>query len=186
MKIIVASTNPVKIASTKQALETLFPDQSFTVQGENPGVDLPAQPLSDGETKRCAIARVIAIHTKVPDADMWVAIEGGVDSTNDEITGATQMDSSAWIVIQDKQGRWGEARTASCPIPQAVADLILSGVELGHANDQIFGMTNSKHDQGMTGIATHGLIDRTAFYVHGLIFALVPFKNPDIYFAGAV
>ena len=182
MKIIVASTNPVKIASTQQALETMFPQQNFVIEGHNPGVDLPAQPMNDGETKRCAIARVQAIHAKMPDADMWVAIEGGVDFSNDAITAERQMDCSAWVVIQDKQGRWGEARTASCPLPKAVADLVAGGMELGHANDHIFNMTNSKHGWGMTGIATHGIIDRTAYYVHALIFALVPFKNPEIYF----
>lgn len=182
MRVIVASTNPTKINSTKQALETMFPDEDFKVEGQNPGIDLPAQPMSDGETKRCAIARVKALAAKVPDADMWVAIEGGVDFTNDAVSDQKQMECMAWIVIEDKNGRWGEARSATCPLPKAVTDLILAGVELGHANDQIFNMTDSKHDIGMTGIATHGLIDRTDYYEHALIFALVPFKNPEIYF----
>lgn len=182
MRVIVASTNPVKISATQHALKAMFPHQEFTVEGHNPGIDLPAQPMSDGETKRCAIARVKALAAKDKDADMWVAIEGGVDITNDDVTKPHQMDTFAWVVVQDKNHRWGEARTATCPVPQTVTDLIQSGMEMGHANDHVFGLQNSKHDQGMTGIATHGLIDRTSYYHQALIFALVPFKNTSLYF----
>lgn len=176
MKIIVASTNPVKINAVKAACEAMFTDVNFTVEGQNPHLDLPDQPFGSKETRNAALARAKAVQVSHPDADMWFAIEGGVEMTNQ------QMDCAAWIVVTDKHGHWGDARTATFPLPQSVADLILSGVEMGLANDQIFGLTNSKQNLGMTGIVTHGVIDRTQYYTHAAILALVPFKNKDIYF----
>lgn len=175
MKIIVASTNPVKINAVKLACEAMFPEVDFSIEGQNPHLDLPDQPFGN-EVKDAAVARVNAVHKEHPQADMWVAIEGGVEMNEQ------QMDCSAWIIITDKEGHWGEAQTATFHLPQSVADLILSGMEMGHANDMIFGLTNSKQNQGMTGIVTHGVIDRTEYYRHAAVLALVPFKNKDIYF----
>jgi inosine/xanthosine triphosphatase len=176
MKIIVASTNPVKINAIKEAYEAMFPDVPCTVEGQNPHVALPDQPIGSDETRNAAIARIKAIQAEHPKADFWAAIEGGVEMNH------KNMDCSAWIVIADKEGHWGEARTATFTLPEAVSDLIMSGMELGHANDKVFGMTNSKQNLGMTGTVTHGVMNRTQYYVHAAILALVPFKNKDIYF----
>lgn len=180
MKIIVASANPVKIAAIQQAYGALFPDTVFTIEGHNPQIDLPAQPKSSAETKNCAIKRVEAIVKQHASADIWAAIEGGI-----EINENGEMDCLAWIVMRDKYNRWGESRTATFSLPQSVVDLINQGMELGHANDKIFNMHNSKQNLGMTGTVTHGVLDRAAYYVHAAILALVPFRNETIYFDDA-
>jgi inosine/xanthosine triphosphatase len=183
MKIVVASSNPVKINAVKTAYGLMFPDVIFTVEGST--LDgftsaLPSQPIGDEVTRQCAIERVQSLKLRHPDADLWVGIEGGAGYCSENSKG--EMECFAWVVCEAKNGCFGTARTASFPLPQAVADLLQQGFEMGHANDQIFDMKNSKHGWGMTGILTSGVLDRTAYYTHAAILALVPFKNDTLYF----
>ena len=109
-------------------------------------------------------------------ADFWAGIEGGIQ---DDPQG---MNAFAWIVVQSSQVR-GEARTATFLLPDSVANLVRQGVELGHANDQVFGRHDSKHNEGAIGILTDNVIDRTMLYEHAAIMALVALKNHSIYTA---
>ena len=56
------------------------------------------------------------------------------------------------------------------------------GIELGHADDQVFGRSNSKQQNGSVGLLTGDVVDRTAYYVQAVILALIPFKNPTLTF----
>ncbi len=51
------------------------------------------------------------------------------------------------------------------------------GIELGVADDQVFGRVDSKREGGSVGLLSGGLIDRTAYYEHAMILALVPFMD---------
>jgi inosine/xanthosine triphosphatase len=182
MKIIVASSNPVKINAVKAAYAAMFPDAIFTVEGSSMDgfiSTLPSQPIGDEVTCQCAIERVQSLKQRHPNADMWVGIEGGVEYRDSP---KTQMDCFAWIVFENAKGHIGDARTATFSLPKAVSDLVDQGIELGHANDRVFNMQNSKQGIGMTGTITHGVMDRTEYYVHAAILALVPFKNETLYF----
>ena len=55
------------------------------------------------------------------------------------------------------------------------------GLELGQADDIVFGRSNSKQANGAVGILTDDVIDRAQLYEPAVIFALIPFKNPDLY-----
>jgi non-canonical (house-cleaning) NTP pyrophosphatase len=59
--------------------------------------------------------------------------------------------------------------------------LVRQGKELGEANDIVFERSNSKQNDGAIGLLTGNVIDRTKLYEHGVIMALVAFKNPEIY-----
>ncbi len=45
----------------------------------------------------------------------------------------------------------------------------------------VFGRTNSKQGNGAVGLLTGDVIDRAAYYVHAVILALIPFRNPELY-----
>jgi non-canonical (house-cleaning) NTP pyrophosphatase len=62
-----------------------------------------------------------------------------------------------------------------------VADLVRHGMELGHADDQVFGRNNSKQMNGAVGILTANAIDREELYAHAVMLALIPFLNPTLY-----
>jgi non-canonical (house-cleaning) NTP pyrophosphatase len=55
-------------------------------------------------------------------------------------------------------------------------------MELGEADDLVFGQINSKQQNGAIGILTNDLIDRESLYRPAVIMALIPFLNPTLDF----
>jgi non-canonical (house-cleaning) NTP pyrophosphatase len=88
----------------------------------------------------------------------------------------------ATTYMGDKKPIFGVAKTASFALPPSVVSLIQDkGMELGDADDQIFGRVNGKHGSGTVGILSKGLINRSAYYEHAILLALVPWFRPDEY-----
>ncbi|WKT48014.1 Non-canonical purine NTP phosphatase/PRRC1 [Fusarium oxysporum f. sp. vasinfectum] len=110
------------------------------------------------------------------EADFWVGIEGGVETYNGSIC------SFAWIVVFGKDGKVGKARTSAYFLPERTCQLLKDGVELGHADDMVFGQTDSKNKQGSVGLLTGGVVDRAAYYTQAVILALIPFRNASLDF----
>jgi len=109
----------------------------------------------------------------------WMAIVGTAPTAPSPTPAATSVPSTHPAV-------WGMSRTASFPLPRAIARLVLEeGVELGDADDRVFGRVGSKLGGGTVGFLTEGRIGRSAYYVHALELALVPFLWPE-YFGGGV
>lgn len=84
------------------------------------------------------------------------------------------------MVVADGE-RWGRSRTASFLLPPAVADLVRRGVELGEANDRVFGTSDSKSGSGAVGLLTGGVIDRAALYEPAVVLALVRWRKPELW-----
>lgn len=84
----------------------------------------------------------------------------------------------------DKGPVFGLGKTAAFPIPDQVADLVRDGMELGDADDKVFGRVQSKHGDGIVGLLTDGRIDRSAYYEHAITLALLPWMRPDLYPSG--
>lgn len=172
--VIIGSANPVKVASVSAAFQKCFPKRDFAYKGLSTASGVADQPIGDEETLRGAQNRAYFCREAQPDADFWVGIEGGIGDEQG------QMDAFAWMVVLGKQ-RQGKARTANFYLPEAVAQLVRAGVELGHADDQVFGRSNSKQSNGAVGLLTRDLLGRTAYYEHALILALIPFMQPELY-----
>ncbi len=174
-KVIIASQNPVKITTTKLGFERMFSDEQFTFEGIPTSSDVSDQPKSDNETLTGATNRVNNLSKIAPGADYWVGIEGGIEEKNGE------MYAFAWIVIKSNEGTIGKSKTGTFFLPHKVAELIREGQELGDADDIVFGIKNSKRQNGAVGILTGDVITRTSFYEQAVIFALIPFKNKKLY-----
>jgi inosine/xanthosine triphosphatase len=174
LKVIVGSTNPVKIKSTKSAFETAFPDEEFDVEGVSVVSDVRDQPLSSDETLLGAKNRATNAKEKY-QADYWVGIEGGIEDHEDE------LQAFAWMVILGADGTMGKARTSSFVLPHEVSLLVRSGLELGQADDQVFNQSHSKQKNGAVGLLTNDIIDRAEYYKQAVILALVPFLKPEFY-----
>lgn len=177
--VVVASTNPVKIQATRNGFERMFPQEHFRVTGIAAPSGVSDQPLSDDETYTGALNRTLNAAAQVTDADYWVGIEGGLEESHGEMRGF------AWIIVQDASQRSGKSRTATFVLPAEVTELIHQGKELGDADDLVFKRENSKQQNGSVGILTDDVLDRTGYYEHAVILALIPFKNPDLTFAPA-
>jgi inosine/xanthosine triphosphatase len=137
MKIIaVASKNPVKIQAVKQGFEAMFPRQDFVCQGISAPSGVKDQPESDVEALQGALNRAQAVAQQALDANYWVGVEGGIEERDGE------MAAFAWVVVvADK--RIGKARTATFFLPPPVVNLIRQGIELGEADDIVFGRRGS-------------------------------------------
>jgi len=175
MSIIkVASKNPVKVQSVKEAFKTLFPKQICEIEG----ISIPSlvndQPMGNEETFQGALNRAKGAQKKHPKADFCVGIEGGNIMHNKD------MEVMAWIVVLSKN-KVGKARTAGFFLPPPIIDLIHKGYELGDADDIVFGVDNSKQGSGSCGLLTDGAIDRLNLYKPAVIMAFIPFLKPDLY-----
>ncbi len=173
--IVVASTNPVKVQAALNGFQTMFAQHEFCAEGISAPSGVSAQPMTSHETLEGATNRATNVRQQRPDADYWVGIEGGVE----EIEG--QMEVFAWVVVLSTT-RSGMSRTGTFHLPDEVIALVRQGIELGEADDIVFGRANSKQQNGSVGLLTNDVITRLTYYEHAVILALIPFKNEHLTF----
>lgn len=175
-KIIVASKNPVKIQVARLGFEKMFPEEKFEVVDISVPSDVKDQPMTYEETLKGAINRAQNAQKEIPEADFWVGMEGGIEETNEK------METAAFIVVIDKNGKMESAYTTGIRLSPPVIKLIKEGYELGKADDIIFAKENSGKDLGVAGTLTDGLWMRTDYYLSAMYAALIPFKNHKYYY----
>ncbi len=173
-RIVVTSQNPVKVEAVLRGFQRIFPLEEFSVEAISVSSGVSDQPLSDEATRQGANTRAHNGRKAQPEGDFWVGIEGGCDYIDDE------MVSYAWVVVMGKE-MCGSARTGVFRLPREVQALVESGLELGDADDCVFGSKNSKQEDGAVGLLTGNVITRTDLYEHAVILALIPFKNQVLY-----
>ncbi|KAK4215419.1 inosine triphosphate pyrophosphatase-like protein [Rhypophila decipiens] len=204
--ILVASLNPVKIAAALHGFEEMFPNTAFTARGIAVPSGVPDQPFTDQETLLGARNRAVNARAAESGAaaavDFWVGIEGGV--CEDPSSGPADqkqtalLQSFAWVVILGNRHALGsdseqneneadsivegKARTLMYYLPLETSRLVRGGMELGHAEDQIWGQTNSKQKNGSIGLLTGDVIDRKGYIQQAVVGALIPFRNPGLRF----
>jgi inosine/xanthosine triphosphatase len=171
-RVAVGSTNPVKVAAVRAVLAGVVPDAVIDARAVASGV--PDQPWGDDETIRGARARARAARA-AEDADLGVGLEGGV------VDGPQGVRTCAWCVVVHRDGREGVGGSLAMPLPEAVAQMLREGRELGHAMDALVARHGTKHGAGAVGILTDGRIDRQAAYEVLVTYALAPFLTPALY-----
>ena len=109
----------------------------------------------------------------------WMAIYGKRTTLSVEVLAS----SDAKFYTADKKPVCCLSKAGTFLLPSSLAKLVEDGLELGHADDKVFGRVNSKHKSGTVGVLTDGIIDRTAYYEQALILAMIPWIRPDHYSA---
>lgn len=175
LKVVVASANPVKISAAREGFALVFPGADFTFSGMSVPSDVSDQPIGSDQTLEGALNRVSNLRMQQNNADYYVGMEGGIRKEGKD------WFAFAWITVESKDGLKGKAQTGLFMLPPPVVKLLGEGYELGHADDIIFGTSNSKQKSGAVGILTNNLIDRANYYIHAMILALIPFKKPELY-----
>jgi inosine/xanthosine triphosphatase len=173
--IIVASTNPVKINAAHAGFAAMYPHDRFEVRGVDVESGVPHQPMDSDETLEGARTRARNARALVPEAEFVVGIEGGIERDGESLA------AFAWIVVLGRE-QSGRSRTGSFILPREISELVQQGVELGHADDRVFGRSDSKRQNGSVGILTGDVITREDFYAHAVVLALIPFKHPELRF----
>jgi inosine/xanthosine triphosphatase len=171
-RVVVGSTNPIKIAAVRTVLARAG------ARAQVDGIAVPSgvsdQPFGDAETIRGATQRARAV-LKVSDADFAVGLEGGV------IDEDGVMRTCAWAAVVARDGRVGTGGSLALTLPARVAALVREGVELGRAMDRVTGGHDTKRGAGAVGILTAGLVDRQRAYEALVAYALAPFLTPALY-----
>lgn len=177
LRIIVGSQNPAKLEAVSNAFASFFPEVSFGVQPVTVPSDVSPQPLSDAETLLGASNRARAARELEGEADFCLGIEGGLQPVPGE---PESYISYCWVVVLGRR-QAGRARSASYELPKAICDLIRQGMELGDADDLIFGVSGSKLESGGVGLLTDGRVTRSQFYAEAVKLALIPFVKPELF-----
>lgn len=166
-KLIVGSTNPVKINAVISAASETWPEVAVT--GLEVASGISEQPLSDEETYQGARNRALAAlkagkqqmseETADTSAEiLGIGLEGGVFSREGELW------STVWCVVVDATGFETSANGARFKVPPIVAQKIVAGEEMGPIVSTLVGERDIRKKQGMIGVITQGFIDRTEEY----------------------
>ena len=174
MKVIVTSTNPVKVHVANRAFGTVFPDISFEFVAIKSESGVPNQPMND-ETRLGARNRLSFCRQHYPEADYWISQEGGLHTEGERLF------NRAWIAVSDADGFIAESSTPHFYIPTGMVPQIKSGSELSQATDDFFSTRNSGQTIGLVGHITDGLIDREEYYLQAAIIALTQLKHKEWY-----
>lgn len=179
------------------------------VEGFDVESGVAAQPIGDDETQQGAQNRAVAAYKQYHEKfqtypHLVVGMEGGLEYSSDQkilycmawmccygtrnsfvvnLFARSDIDTVDYDKGDDDNTKpiVGLAKTASFPMPPSITKLVKEGLELGDADDKVFDRVNSKQGSGTVGILTNGLIDRSAYYEHAIILALVPWIRPDVY-----
>lgn len=171
MQIIVASTNPVKVAAAEAVFQRIDPAPVLHSVPVNSGVS--EQPIGNEETRRGAVNRVQAV--MAPGYDYAVAFEGGVIRTEHGLM------TCAWCAVLDQNGVLGIGGGANILLPPIARHMIDAGAELGDVMDRLTGEHNTKQHGGAIGVLTGGLMNRREAYQAILTLALARFRKPGFY-----
>lgn len=174
MRILVASTNPVKLEAVRHGFQRMFPSDEIEIVSGKAASGVSDQPATDKETLTGAINRAHKTRELFPGYAFWVGVEGGVEDDGKDLS------AFAWIVVLSDDAM-GKGRTGTFYLPPAVAILVRQGKELGDADDIVFNKRNSKQANGAIGLLTDNVLTRATFYEQAVILALVRFKNPELY-----
>jgi non-canonical (house-cleaning) NTP pyrophosphatase len=210
LRIAVGSSNPSKKRAVEQAFRIAVRDRPILldIQGFQVESGVSDQPYGDDETKTGAQNRAKAAYHAYRQANnlTWphiaVGMEGGLEWSGSNNNSSSKLYCMAWMALYgkreatsvdafagnniesyvgDKKPICSFAKTALFVLPDGVTKLVKQNVELGDATDIVFEKTRSKHGTGTVGILTDGLIDRSGYYDHAILLALVPWIRPDLY-----
>ncbi len=193
--LVVGSENPVKKRAVRDAfvqvflpetsglfgylcelLKNILNPEEVRIIGINAVSGVTDQPKTEQETYQGAYNRLQAIKQAQPDADYWVAVEGGVVDD-----GAVMEEIGYVLVAQKGNDKIFRGQVPRFEIPVKQAGWVRKGMELGPANDLVTGKSNSKQSGGMAGEVTDQLMDREYICYIAAVFAFSSLKNNHLY-----
>jgi len=173
LKVVVGSTNPVKIAATTAVLCRIY-DGGLDVWAMAVESGVSYQPWGNERTMRGALNRAQAAR-RLSGTTLGVGFEGGLL----EVQG--QVFTCAWCAVVRDDGVTGIAGGENVLLPPSVVVDVQAGAELGPAMDTLTGLHNTKQGGGAIGVLTEGQLDRQAAYEHLLTMALARLLTPAYY-----
>ena len=171
MKVLLGTTNPLKIEALDKALKEYFDDYEII------SIDAPSSvsdmPFND-EVVRGAKNRAEYLKKYAKDnglvVDYYVSLEGGIHS----YFGDYVMTNIAYI--EDSNSKNSIGTSGSFPIPNEYIDEIKVDT-MGSVIDKYFNQENVRYTIGAVGVLTRGKFKRLDEFYEAYMMALVRFIN---------
>ena len=174
--VVVASTSPAKVDAVRAAIDRIAKiDPAFlktTLRALSAGGVAPAMPMSDRETLDGARARAAAAAKTATAPFLAIGLEGGL-SVEPLVT------LTSWVAVTDGT-RWGFGSGGRIVLPDAIAQQVRAGRELGDVIDEMAG-ANIRGTRGAWGWLTRDLIGRRQALLTATLAAMAPFYNSKLY-----
>ena len=188
MRVIVGSTNPVKVKAVDAVFQQFFPTYTLLVEGRAVSSDVTAQPIGfeeilQGARNRVKNAQISFEKEKNPKnqdkPDYFVGVEAGFASIAPDLYLDYQI-----CVIQDSRGREGIGSGPGLSFPASIIQELLTHktVELGDIMGRLSGNATIKYEEGGVGYYSQSRIIRFDLTTLSVEMALIPFLNPQSYF----
>lgn len=178
MNIVVvpsSSKNPVKLNAVSRAFKQVFPEEKYSFISVDVPSNVAAQPMTDSETFLGAKNRAVNARDKIPEANFWLGLEGGIKEVENKLY------CFNWVYILEASGKESFADSGMFRLPEDISAKVSAGEELGAVSQDFFNVLNIKHSTGTVGALSNGIIDRESFFYHATILALIPFMHPKYY-----
>lgn len=183
MRIIVGSTNPVKVGAVEEAFKRYWPE--CEVVGVEVSSGVSSQPMSEEETINGAINRAKA---SIGSHDFGIGIEGGVCTIQDKmfecawacVVAKSQIKNSPILKSGKQEYMEGLGGGLYFELPSKIAKQIKAGGELGPIMEEQMKF-DVKRTKGAIGVFTKGQLDRKSAYVQIVLSALIKFVSPEWY-----
>ena len=174
MKINIGSKNPVKVEAVKEAFNLFFDD--VDVEGFSVNSGISPQPKTLNEIIQGAKNRAINCFN---NCDYGIGLESGIFPVEGSLTNYLNVCCCA---IYNGEKIVGIGFSPGFEYPQFVIKRILQeGSETGQIFDEILNEENLKQKQGIVGVLAHNKYSRKDFTIAGVIMALYPLLNKELY-----
>jgi len=180
MKIVVGSSNPVKIKAVRSVFEKAFKNINVLSIEVDSGVR--DQPWGWKETYKGAKNRAENCFKADKNIDFAVGLEGGMFEYDFGVT------TAGLVVVRHKGGKIGVGISGQLLLPNKIVKGVKKGKELGTVLEKMSGKKDIKKKEGAFGFFTKGLVTRTDAYEQAVAFALSKFifppkENPGVKFS---
>jgi inosine/xanthosine triphosphatase len=169
VNVAVGSCNQIKLNAARLGFQLAWPSEYFEFMGVEVQSGVSHQPMSIAETRCGASNRAEHARRKLPDADYWVGMEGGVFQQDDD------WFEVGWIHVLDRHGRGSSGATLTFPVAPIYMRHLLEGCSLNEAIERETGISSIGSSRGFVSLMTHGVIDRTKAYGEATLVALTGF-----------
>ncbi len=169
MRLAVGTLRKPKINALRATLEEIDPRGAWTIDAFEVDSGVRETPLSREETRLGARRRVEDLLREHPGYDLYVGMEGGLET----------RDGEAWLenwtyVSDGRRSYFGSG--GALPLPPAIFEQVVTGGRsLADVIDEIAGRADIRSQEGTWGILTRNLITRQHAFRDALVNALAPF-----------
>ncbi len=174
MKINIGSKNPVKIEAVKEAFSLFF--DNVNVEGFSVNSGVSPQPKSLNEMLKGAKNRAINCFN---NCDYGIGLESGIFPVEGSLTNYLNVCCCA---IYDGKEIVGVGLSPGFEYPKFVIKRIFQEeLETGKIFDGLLNEENLNQKQGIVGVLAHNKYSRKDFTKAGIIMALYPLLNKELY-----